>query len=1064
MLRRIRMPWVFAGLMVCVLGVMLILAGYASAGITSDNLAHDPVGDSTVPSAVRDGGPVVDATRQPVTARSIPDKTIALTFDDGPDPTWTPQVLSILRKYHVPATFFVVGSRASSRPYLLREIRDAGSAVGLHTFTHPDLVDVGQWRMDREFYETQLALAGAAGVTSDLFRPPYSSSTDALDDLGYRTVLAAGSLGYVSVFTNEDSEDWQRPGVAAIIANATPQGQRGSIVLMHDSGGDRSETVAALDRYIPMMQARGYRFDTVSGAVGLPPANQPAPGSARIAGTFLVTAVGIALSLVTVLQWILLLVGVLVLVRLALMVIVARAHARRRHDPRHRWGPPVTEPVSLIVPAYNERANIEVAIRSFLAGRHPLEVVVVDDGSTDGTADLVESLALPRVRVIRRENGGKAAALNTGIALARHDLVIMVDGDTVFEPDTVHLLVQPFADPAVGAVAGNVKVANRDGFLTTLQHIEYVVGSNVDRRVHDRFQSMPTVPGAAGAFRRSALLEVGGVSQETLAEDTDLTIALGRAGWRVLYEEHAMAWTEVPATFRQLWRQRYRWTYGTMQAVWKHRHAIVERGPAGRVGRAGLLHVGAFQVLLPVTAPLIDVFFVYGLFFLDPGVTLLLWSLVMAIQAVGAVIAFRLDGEPLGPLWLLPAQQLVYRQLMYLVLGQSLIAAAAGVRVRWQRMRRIGVLEGIVRESTPRPAHTKVAQVRAPVPASAPPAAGRERWLDLAGVLALSAVVVYHITGARWLGVIPSTAVLFGLGGSLMARSMRARPVVDVVRDRIVAILPPLWVFGLVLVPLMLAHPWRQVSLSSLAFWVVPVLDPPVSDWSGDAASGVWFARAALWFVLLTPLLVRAVRRRPVVALSVPLALVAFDAVLGSPLSNAGPLAQAILDFGTFGSCWVLGVAHREGVFRRVRPEILVAAAVLAAGIGVAWLLARSHASPDVNNVPLAQALEGGALVLVVLMARPPMRWLTRIPLLAGAFAAINRRTLTVFLWHPVAPIVALWAEDRLGHWNSGLQTGFTVLAVLLPMIVLGRLENLVKQGPSRRTFTLPERTTTVGG
>jgi len=262
----------------------------------------------------------------------------------------------------------------------------------------------------------------------------------------------------------------------------------------------------------------------------------------------------------------------------------------------------VTAPVSVIVPAYNESAGIEAAVRSLLASDHAVEIIVVDDGSTDGTADLVESLGLP-VRVIRQDNAGKPAALNTGIAAASYDLLVMVDGDTVFEPGTVRTLVQPFADPRIGAVSGNAKVINRGGLLGRWQHIEYVVGFNLDRRLFDLGQCMPTVPGAVGAFRRDALVRVGGVSDATLAEDTDLTMAICRDGWRVVYEEDAIAWTEAPASLGALWRQRYRWSYGTMQAMWKHRGTVLHTGAAGRLGRRGLVYLTLFQVLLPLLAP-----------------------------------------------------------------------------------------------------------------------------------------------------------------------------------------------------------------------------------------------------------------------------------------------------------------------------------------------------------------------------------------------------------------------------------------------------------------------------
>ena len=221
----------------------------------------------------------------------------------------------------------------------------------------------------------------------------------------------------------------------------------------------------------------------------------------------------------------------------------------------------------------------------------------------------------------------------------------MIDGDTVFEPKTISTLVQPFARPWVGAVSGNAKVANRKKIVGRWQHIEYVIGFNIDRRIQDLLGCMTTIPGAVGAFRRKALLQVGGVSEDTLAEDTDLTMAVCSAGWEIVYEERARAWTEAPTTLQQLWRQRYRWSYGTMQAMWKHRGAIFKSGPAGRMGRVGLLNLAIFQVLLPALAPLIDVFLIYGLLALDPIATIKLWLAVLAIQMFAGLIAFAMERE-----------------------------------------------------------------------------------------------------------------------------------------------------------------------------------------------------------------------------------------------------------------------------------------------------------------------------------------------------------------------------------------------------------------------------------
>jgi len=254
----------------------------------------------------------------------------------------------------------------------------------------------------------------------------------------------------------------------------------------------------------------------------------------------------------------------------------------------------------------------------------------------------------------------------------------------------VRQLVQPFAAPEIGAVAGNAKVGNRDTVIGAWQHIEYVMGFNLDRRMYDLLRCMPTIPGAIGAFRRAAVLEVGGMSEDTLAEDTDITVAMHRAGWRVVYQEHARAWTEAPGSLKQLWSQRYRWSYGTMQALWKHRKSLVDKGPSGRFGRVGMPLVVLFQIVTPVFAPLIDLFTAYSMIFVDFEASLLAWLAVLGIQLVCAACAFRLDGEKYRYLLMLPLQQIAYRQMMYLVLIHSSITALTGGRLRWQKLKRTG--------------------------------------------------------------------------------------------------------------------------------------------------------------------------------------------------------------------------------------------------------------------------------------------------------------------------------------------------------------------------------------
>jgi len=671
---------------------MLMLRGYVHSEILADHRVRPDAASGTVPEKILDGGPVVDTRGGQVTSLQVPDHRIVLTFDDGPDPTWTPKVLDVLKKHRVHAVFFITGTMASRYPDLVRRMVHEGHEIGLHTFNHPDLSYQSKKRIDWELTQNQLALAGAAGIRTSLFRPPYSSSADALDDASWPVTRYVGTRGYLTVFTTADSEDWQRPGVRQIIRNATPKNGKGAVVLMHDSGGDRRQTVQALDVYLPELARKGYAFENLTEALHAPSAHTPVTGTDLWKGRAWVFLVGASDDITAVLVVGLAVIGVLVFARFGLMLLLSAIHTRRTRRRDFVWGPdaPVTEPASVLVPAYNEAKCIENTVRSLMESEHPIEVLVVDDGSSDGTARIVEDLGLPGVRVVRQLNAGKPAALNRGVANARYDIIVMMDGDTVFEPDAVHQLVQPFADPEIGAVAGNAKVGNRDTVIGAWQHIEYVMGFNLDRRMYDLLRCMPTIPGAIGAFRRDAVLGVGGMSEDTLAEDTDITIAMHRAGWRVVYQEHAKAWTEAPGSLKQLWSQRYRWSYGTMQALWKHRKSLTDRGSSGRFGRVGMPLVVLFQIVTPVFAPLIDVFTAYSMIFIDFRAALLAWFAVLGVQLGCAAYAFRLDREKYRYLLMMPLQQLAYRQMMYLVLIHSCITALTGGRLRWQKLKRTG--------------------------------------------------------------------------------------------------------------------------------------------------------------------------------------------------------------------------------------------------------------------------------------------------------------------------------------------------------------------------------------
>ena len=680
--------WLLLGFL---LAAMLVLLGV-------QGLSTRTTGPSSTPAVGRAGplageGPLLGFVAGRLRSREEPPgRRIALTFDDGPDPRWTPRIADTLRSLHVPATFFVVGSQVVRHPDIVRDLHREGFELGNHTFTHVELSKLPAWERSFQISLTENAVAGVVGVRPRLIRPPYSSVPAALTPAQAKALTGLARQGYLIALTDLDGEDWRRPGEAQIVRAATPPSSRGGIILLHDGGGDRSQTVAALRQLVPALQARGFRFVRVSELAGLTPeaAELPVGRWERLRGRALVSTLAVARWTTWTLSIFLLLVSILFVIRIVVLLGFARRHARRY---RARTVTSFAPPVSIVVPAFNEAVGIERAVRSLAGSDYPeLEVIVVDDGSSDGTASLVEGLGLPQVQVLRQENAGKPDALNHGISVASHDVIVMVDADTIFEPETLGRLVGDLRDPDVGAVSGNTKVGNRKGLLGRWQHIEYVMGFNLDRRLYDILQCMPTVPGAIGAFRRAALTDVGGVPGETLAEDTDLTIAIGRAGWRVVYAEEARAWTEAPKTLGQLWRQRYRWSYGTLQAVWKHKAALWRRGEQ-RLGRRGLPYLVLFQIALPLFAPLVDVFSVYGFVFLDPLVIVGFWLVFTALQLFLGWYAFLLDRESPRVLWAMPLQQFVYRQLMYLVVVESILSALRGARLRWRPIARSGEVE-----------------------------------------------------------------------------------------------------------------------------------------------------------------------------------------------------------------------------------------------------------------------------------------------------------------------------------------------------------------------------------
>lgn len=679
------------------LGVGAVAQYYSTTGLAATGPeevgAAPPTPLLNVPD---DRSPILDFSfpnevRSPLRPRNV----VALTFDDGPDPTWTPQILEVLERHGATATFFTIGARSLEYPDLVGQIRADGHEIGNHTFSHQAMGAASPTTQRFELSTSNVALAGS-GPATRIYRPPFSGRPS---DLSADELASAKRSGYLIVLTDLVVRDWEDRSVDELVAAATPPSDAGVVITFHDGGGNRERTVQALDRILTILDQRGMRTATISEFAGLGKnaSAEAAPATLRLSHWSLRAAVATIAGLSSAVRWGSLVLIALGVIRAVAVLVFARRNVRReRERERSNDGQAWTPPVSVLMPAYNEEVGIAAALRSLAASDYPnFEIVVIDDGSTDRTAEIAASTGLDNVRVVSQANAGKAEALNNGARHASFDIVVLIDGDTVFEPDTLRHLVAPLVDPTVGAVGGTVKVGNRKGLLGRWQHIEYVVSCVAERRMFDEMGCVPCVPGAIGAYRKAALLQVNGVPTQTLAEDTDLTIAVQRAGWSVAFAPRARAWTEVPLTFKSLWRQRYRWNYGTMQAIWKNRGAALEQGPGGRLGRFAFPYVLTFSLLFAVLAPLVDIFAIVALFQGKFQSMLLVWGAVNVLALVVAAYAFKLDDESLRPLWALPLQQFVHRQMMYLVVLASFRSALRGTRLRWHKLERTGLAHDV---------------------------------------------------------------------------------------------------------------------------------------------------------------------------------------------------------------------------------------------------------------------------------------------------------------------------------------------------------------------------------
>ncbi len=647
---------------------------------------------------------------------------LALSFDDGPDPKWTPKILDILKQKNIKGAFFLIGAEGADNISLMRRIVREGNEIGSHTYTHPDISEISSGQLDLEINLTERLFESKLGVQPLYFRPPYDNDEEPETDDEAAPVERIQRDGLTIIGSKIDTNDWNehpRKSPAEMADSVLTQLQtmktkpqfRGSIILLHDGGGDRSATVAALPTIIDTLRAHGYQFVPVSALMGRTTAQVMPPLTfwqrmRTIPDSIAFSALDIIGNFIVIVFF----VGD-ILMSARLVIVGLFAVIDRLIKPHRQASPGYNPRVAVLIPAYNEEPVIVRTIRSVLNSDYKnLHVIVIDDGSLDRTAEVAsaayaQEIAAGRLQVLTKRNEGKAAALNYALDRMNEEIFVGIDADTVIAADAISKLIPHFEDPTIGAIAGNAKVGNRVNLWTRWQALEYITSQNFERRALDLFHVITVVPGAIGAWRTAAVKAAGGYPLNTVAEDADLTMNLLEQGLKVDYEDRALAFTEAPINARGLMRQRFRWSFGTLQAVWKHRAAFVRNKAMGLFALPNIL---IFQMLLPLVSPFIDIMFAAGIvnYFVDrhyhPEAAsaasfekLVVYFLgFLLIDFITSSAAFSLerrhpankgDGWLLFHIWL---QRFAYRQLFSIVLFKTLKRAIDGKPFNWDKIQR----------------------------------------------------------------------------------------------------------------------------------------------------------------------------------------------------------------------------------------------------------------------------------------------------------------------------------------------------------------------------------------
>jgi cellulose synthase/poly-beta-1,6-N-acetylglucosamine synthase-like glycosyltransferase/peptidoglycan/xylan/chitin deacetylase (PgdA/CDA1 family) len=634
---------------------------------------------------------------------------VVLTFDDGPDPKYTRQIVKILKEQKVPATFFFVGESMIDNPDIVREVYDEGFEIGNHTYTHSQFVHTSRRRLIRELNATNEVLAKITGHNTILYRPPFlqdlndvhSTIVTNADEVEHEPITWATDVGYVVVDVNIDTLDWDEKSPEEIVERVLTNIDNGSVILLHDGGyWDRSKTLEALPMLISELRKRGYSFISVSALMGLSRKDiMPMAGDnilERIEYSFVAMALRSMDAADTLIR------GAIVLnifKILAILLLFASFSIVILSRKRNRKEPPVSpwmDGVSILIPAYNESANIVATIQSIANNTHPeKEIIVIDDGSTDDTCEKVrelQSTLKENIILIQQENAGKASALNNGLSHATYGVAVAIDGDTIVDRYAIAELAKHFHNSSVGAVAGKVHPILGEKLLTMFQGIEYITSQNIEKTAFSSIEGVSIVPGAIGAWRVQSVREIGGYSDATLVEDQDLSLAMHKNNMRIIYEPKAIAYTEVPTTNRDFIKQRFRWIFGTVQCVWKYKTSLFSP-TSFSLGWIILPNSIIFSAILPIVWPMIDTLVVVALIRGEWYGILYAYVPFLLIDITYTSLALLSEKGHWKLILFVPFQRIYYRFAIAFVLLYSIWKAIEGTSALWRNLERTGAAQ-----------------------------------------------------------------------------------------------------------------------------------------------------------------------------------------------------------------------------------------------------------------------------------------------------------------------------------------------------------------------------------